>query len=224
MSRLGVVGFVATAYLAVSGAMLWWLLDAGAADAIVCFAPAGIAAVLGATSQADRRQYVARLLAAVLFLSIGLFMWASSHDAAGWWLAVLSALALAAFLALIIWLAGFTTRIEPVAAAALASAEVLARRLQSLARPGSPIAVTRATTAVSPSLDLQVARTDGRLHRVRLDIEERARVVRVREFVAASGAAPRDPAKAACAHRATRSSTRRGRTPRPSGRGPGNRP
>lgn len=193
--RLSVVGFVATAYLALFGASLWRLVDGGAAEALVCFAPAGIAAVLGATSQADRRQYVARLLAAVPFLSIGLLMWASSQDAAGWWLAAFVAVALIGFLALVVWLAAFATRIEAPASAAPVSAEVLARRLESLARPDSPIAAARARTAAGASLDLRVAGTEGRVHRVTLAIDERTRSVRVREFVGASGAAPRNAAE-----------------------------
>jgi hypothetical protein len=77
MSRLGVVAVAGAVCLGIFGAALWWALGADAADAWVCFAPAALAVALGATSQAERRQYVACLFAATMFLSIGLLMWAA---------------------------------------------------------------------------------------------------------------------------------------------------
>jgi len=44
------------------------------------------------TSQADRRQYVARLFAAFLFLPAGLLMWAASDERAGLWLLLFAVL------------------------------------------------------------------------------------------------------------------------------------
>lgn len=80
MGPLGAVGFAVSAYVAVYGIALWHHLAGDLADGILCAAPAALAVALAGTSQTDRRQYVARLFAALMFLPALLLMWASSHD------------------------------------------------------------------------------------------------------------------------------------------------
>ena len=85
MAPLGRLPVVAVAHLALMGGLAWaWLVIAGADhglfEALICAAPAVLALRLGFTSQADRQQYVARLLACAAMLPILLMMWAGSQD------------------------------------------------------------------------------------------------------------------------------------------------
>ena len=65
------------------------------------------------------------------------------------------------------------------------------QRLQSLAAAGVPIDVTAGTAPGEWVVTLRLAEA-ARTHHVLLRIEERTHTVRVRERLAASGAAPRD--------------------------------
>jgi hypothetical protein len=86
MATLGLVPVVVVAHLALIGGLAWaWLAIVGAPrgwfEAGVCAAPALLACGLGFTSQADRNQYVVRLVACAVMLPILLMMWAGSQDA-----------------------------------------------------------------------------------------------------------------------------------------------
>ena len=190
---LGRVGIAVTSYVAVFGAALWLGLGASAGDAPVCFGPTAIAAALGATSRADRQQYVARLFAAALFLSIGLLMWGSSHQAAGWWLAWLLLAALAAFFVLLLWLARFTTRIAPIGIAPVGR-ERLERRLRSLETAGAALTVDQGADTTL-RVDAHARGDAARVHRVTLAVDERRREVGVWELLGAAGAKPANAAE-----------------------------
>jgi len=112
MTSLYPVSVVSALYLLIFGAALWRLLGGDAAELVLCLLPALVAAWLSCTSRAGRRQYVARLVAAVLFLPIGLMMWASSHAGGGLWLILAASMHVLAFLVLILWLASYATRIR----------------------------------------------------------------------------------------------------------------
>ena len=117
------------------GGLAWsWLAIAGAAagpfDALICAMPALLALGLGFSSQADRQQYVVRLIACAAMLPILLMMWAGSQDGPAaaldsndlarrpWIFSTAFALLHAGlFIAAIAWLAVAVTRIEAAAAA-----------------------------------------------------------------------------------------------------------
>jgi len=86
MAPLGRLPVTAAAHLELMGGLAWsWLVISragpGVFEAVVCAAPALLAFGLGFSSQADRQQYVVRLLACALMLPILLMMWAGSQDA-----------------------------------------------------------------------------------------------------------------------------------------------
>lgn len=192
MHPLGAVGVVVSGYLALFGAALGWRLARDAGDGLVCAAPVILAVVLAATSQADRRQYVARLFAAALFLPVGLMMWASSHEQAGLWLLAFALCHVLVFLALVVWLASFATRIDAPPGVTPVGADVLRRRLATLCESAVPQAVARDAGGCQWLVDLHA---EGRTHRVLLEIDEHNRAVGVREFLGASGAAPHTEAE-----------------------------
>jgi hypothetical protein len=184
MTPLYPVSVVAALYLLAFGTALWRLLGGDAADLVVCLLPALVAALLGCTSRADRRQYIARLLAAVLLPPIGLMMWASSHAGAGLWLILVASMHVLAFLALILWLASYATRIRALAGAAPIGSARLGRRLASLRRPETSMAVRGGSAHDEWLVDLPLGPQAGRVHRVRLQIDNRRAEVRVQEFSA----------------------------------------
>jgi hypothetical protein len=134
MRPLGRVGIVVFAWLLAFGAALAWGLGAGLPGIALCATPAVLAAVLAMTSQADRRQYVARLFAAFLFLPAGLLMWAASDERAGLWLLLYALLHAAAIGA--VQAARYATRIE--AGATDSSPSRCCRRFASLAAATPP--------------------------------------------------------------------------------------
>lgn len=113
LASLRPAGIVLAIYQLAFGAALYVVLRGDLLDAALCFGPVALVAALALTSQADRKQYIARLLAAALFLPIGLLFWASSHPAGGWMLVALAAAHVAAFVLVIAWLARLATRIDP---------------------------------------------------------------------------------------------------------------
>ena len=209
MAPLGRVPVVAVAHLACMGGLAWaWLVIAGASrgvfEAVICAAPALLAFGVGFTTQADRQQYVARLVACTAMLPILLMMWAGSQDAAAatpdmsllarrpWiFFTAFALLHAAAFLASIAWLAAAVTRVEAVPGTTAVPAALLVQRLRSLAAAGLPLDVTAGAAAGEVAVALRLAEAE-RTHRVLLHIDERKHTVRVRERVGASGAAPRD--------------------------------
>src|SRR5215218_7292126 len=75
MASLRRLPAVAVVHLALMGSLAWaWLVIAGAnpgwLEAVICAAPALLGFGLGFTSQADRQQYVVRLVACALMLPI----------------------------------------------------------------------------------------------------------------------------------------------------------
>ena len=94
MSSLAGLGVVCTAHLAAFGSALFFVLHAfggrpGPWQALICAAPALLAATLCFTDRSDRRQYSARLAACVLMPPILQLMWGSSEpvvmsDLTGW--------------------------------------------------------------------------------------------------------------------------------------------
>jgi hypothetical protein len=190
MPSLTPVALATSGYLLVFGGALWWLLGADPTDAIWCFGPVALMGALGATSQTDRRQYVARLFAALLFFPIGLLMWSISHPQSGLWMVAFGLIHVAGILGLLVWLAGYTTRIGAVPTVAFVGQDALGRRLESLAASLEGVAASR--EANSAVWVIEAAEGEERIHRVTVDVDERGRTVQVREFVGASGAAPRD--------------------------------
>ena len=208
MAPLGRMPAFAVAQLAAMGGLAWaWLAISGAErgpfEALVCAAPAALALVFGFTSQADREQYILRLLACSAMLPILLMMWAGSQDA----LEATPAMSLlarrpwvffvgfgllhaAVFVAGVVWLAGTVTRVEAAAGSAAVPASRLVQRLRSLAAAGVPFEMTSGAAPGEWALALGEAEAE-RSHRVLLNLDERARTVRVRERLGASGAKPR---------------------------------
>ena len=213
MAPLGLLPVAAVAQLAAMGGLAWaWLAIAGAEpgvlEALICAAPALLAFGLGFTSQADRQQYVARLVACAAMLPVLLMMWAGSQDAADaapntgllarqpWiFFTAFALLHVALFLAAVAWLAASVTRVEAAPRSAPVPDAVLVQRLRSLAAAGVPIDVTAGAAPGGWAVALRLAAA-GRTHRVLLQIGERRRTVRVRERLGASGAAPRDAGEA----------------------------
>ena len=201
MRPLGAVGLAATLYCAVAGLIsgLWLEAfdpEAGWLDAVLCAAPALFALALALGSQADRRQYVARLFACVLLLPILLLMGSALRDLEqapallfGGGFALLHVLGLVAMVA---WLAKATTRVEAGMAAPKVLPEVLGRRLMSLRAEGLPIDIQAGTVPDDWVVDLRFDAATARAHRVLLTVDPATREVRVRERVGASGAAPDD--------------------------------
>ena len=209
MAPLGRLPLVAVVHLTLMGGLAWaWLViaggDPGSFEALICATPALLALGLGFSSQADRQQYVARLLACAAMLPILLMMWASAQDtpaatpamgllARRPWI-FFSAFALlhaAAFVGAIAWLAATVTRVEAVAGGTPVPAALLVQRLLSLAAAGVPLDVTPGSAADEWTVALRLVEAE-RSHRVLLRIDERAHTVRVRERLGASGAAPRN--------------------------------
>ena len=213
MAPLGGVPVVVVAHLALMGGVAWaWLLIAGAPrgwfETFVCAAPAMLACALGFTSQADRRQYVVRLVACAAMLPILLLMWAGSQDAPAptadlhplarrpWLFFTAAALVhVAGFLAAIAWLAAAVTRVEAAPGSAPVRAALLEQRLRSLAAAGMPFEITAGEAPGALAVALRLG-TPDRTHRILLHIDEHTRTVRVRERVGASGAAPRNAEEA----------------------------
>lgn len=187
-------GLLAAGWLALIGA------EAGVVEALLCAGPALVALVLCATSRADRRQYVARLVAAALMLPLLQAMWVGSQDGTRelpvpiW--VVFTAWSLGhalVFLAAVAVLARRVTRVEAQAGTQRVDAGTLAARLRSLQAVGLPLSIEAGETAADWTLELRTADVGAdRSHRVLLRLDAARAEVRVRERVAAHGAAPRD--------------------------------
>ena len=195
------VGLAAVAYTAVMGAACAaWHRHVGSAPAgwalAVCFAPALLAAAFALTAQADRQQYVARLLAAALMGPIGVLFWSlegPTRPGPGMALAIgFALLHLVAFLLAVRWLAAFTTQIAPQTAAPPADRGTLLRRLASLRALGLPLDIRVPAAPHELQLAWQPTGQPGRRHVVRLCVDESTREVVVHERLQADGAAPAD--------------------------------
>lgn len=189
------VGVTLALWPALQGAVLWaWGSERDLVAILVCTAPAALTFVLAATSQDDRRQYVARTLAAAMMLPLLQLMWGLEPPrvASAWLLGGLALGHVAIFLTAVVWLAAAATRIDAAPGVAPAAPEALVARLRSLAALGLPLRVSPGPTANEWVVDLHADAQPDRHHRVLLSIDPEAACVRVRERLGASGAAPRD--------------------------------
>lgn len=155
------VGYGSTAYLVIFalGVLALMFVLGGlqspadlAWAAAFTLAPAALALRLTFTSQADRQQYVARLMACALMLPLLVLMWASSQTlteapvVVGLAFVLAGALHLAAFVGATVTLASRTTRLMPAVGVAPVGAERLLRRLASLgvnANDSAPLRLRR---------------------------------------------------------------------------------
>lgn len=187
---LGIVGAAAGAYLAAFGGVLALLAAHDAADGIGCAAPLLLALWLARTSQADRQQYVARLMAAALMLPLLQLM--AFGDRMAWPPVVaLVLLHFATFVGSVLWLASATTRIAPPAGTPRLPADGLLAQLQAL-----PIVMRRDAASPAWIVDHGFEADDARSHRILLDLDAARGTVFVRELLGASGARPRDAGEA----------------------------
>ena len=184
-------GIVLALYQGAFGAALYVVLQGDVLDAVLCFGPIAIVAALAMTSQADRKQYIARLLAAALFLPIGLLFWASSHPAGGWLLWVLTAVHVATFLLVILWLARLATKVDAARGIPAAGADRLDSRMYSLQRSANGhFRLTRHGAEHVWTIELLAGTQPGRKHRMTLTLDAANGCVEVKEFLSADGAAP----------------------------------
>jgi hypothetical protein len=183
---LGFVGMAACGYLAAFGSTLALLVAADPVDAIGCAAPLLLAVLLARTSQLDRQQYLARLMAAALMLPMLQLMLFSDRVA---WppLVALAIVHFATVVGAVFWMASATTRIAPPVGTARTPPEQLLAQLQALR-----IGIRRDTASPSWIVDHRFEAGEARSHRVLLDIDASRGTVFVREQVGASGASPRD--------------------------------
>lgn len=191
---LRAVGVTLALWPALQGAVLWaWGSDRGPLASAVCTAPALLTLALGATSQDDRRQYIARTMAAALMLPLLQLMWAAEPPrvAPVGLLVGLVLLHVAVFLGAVLWLAAATTRIDAAPGVAPVAPGLLVARLQSLAALGLPLQVAPGEGTGEWVIDLLGDADPARAHRVLLTIDPAAGGVQVRERLGASGAAPR---------------------------------
>lgn len=191
LSNLLPAGIVLALYQLAFGAALHGLLRGDLVDAALCFGPVAILAALAVTSQSDRKQYIARLLAAALFLPIGLMFWASSHPAGGWMLVVLAATHVAAFVLVILWLARLATRIDAARGIAAVGADRLAGRIESMQRSANgQFRLARHGAEPVWTVDLLADMQPGRRHRMTLTLDAAGGCVAIKEFLSADGAVP----------------------------------
>lgn len=190
---LRAVGAALASWPALLGGVLWaWGSDRGAFAILACAAPALLTLALAATSQDDRRQYVARTMAAALMLPLLQLMWAAEPPrvAPTALLTALVLLHIAVCLAAVLWLAAAATRIEPAAGVAPIAPAQLAARLRSLAALNLPLQVRPGDAEQEWVIDLACNADPAHAHRVLLTLDAPAFRVRVRERLGACGAAP----------------------------------
>jgi hypothetical protein len=191
LASLFPAGIVLALYQGVFGAALWFVLQGDAFDAVLCFGAIAIVAALAMTSQADRKQYIARLLAAAIFLPVGLLFWASSHPAGGWLLWLLTVVHVFAFLLVILWLARLATRIDAARGIPAAGSDRLAGRMNSLQRSANGhFRLARHGAEDVWTVDLFADAQPGRKHRMTLSLGAASGCVEVKEFLSVDGAAP----------------------------------
>ena len=198
------MGALATLYLAIVGVVTWiWLrwfgIDSSPAISVVCGLHAILGAVLAGTSTADERQYVARVLACMMFTPALLLFWATSLDPdAGavsrpiWPFATsLVVVHVLCFVGTIFWGGSALTAVPPVPGAPIASATDLRTRLLSLNTIASiPFEVAVGSDGVDVVVSYGYDAEARRSHHVLLDLIEARREVRVRERLGAAGARP----------------------------------
>ena len=201
--RLRVMGVLATLYLSVVGAATWiWIGWFGAEPspfiAVVCALPAILGAVLAGTSTSDERQYVARVLACMMFTPALLLFWATSLDpAAGavprpiWPFATgFVVVHVLFFLGTIFWGGSALTAVPAVAGSPVTTAAELRARLLSLNAASVPFEVANESGDVDIVVSFRYTEEARRSHHALLKFDTARREVRVRERTGASGARP----------------------------------
>ncbi|WP_341888818.1 hypothetical protein [Variovorax sp. YR752] len=202
LTRAGVACTVYT--LLVAAAFSAWHLAIGstpmALALVICFLPAALCFACACSSQHDRRQYVARLMAAALMAPILLLFWSidgPTHAGLGMALAIgFVLLHVAAFLLGLRWLAAFSTRIDPAAGTPVASTAMLVQRLIALPSLGLPLDVHADPTHHTLQFGWNPTGQARRRHRVTLHLQTDAAQVQVLEQLQADGAAPADTREA----------------------------
>ncbi|MFN7919287.1 MAG: hypothetical protein U0Q16_04275 [Bryobacteraceae bacterium] len=192
------IGILAAVYLAAFGAAnLVWLRRGGwegsALSAAICFLPGIAGLVLAFTSTADVTQYIARVLACMVFTPILLLFWSTDAAVAKptWPFGVGAALMhAAAFVATIYWTGTTVTRVPAEAQATPVDAATLKARLLSLNSAAAPFEVVDSGAELVAWYRFREG--DARSHAVIIGMDEAAKQVRVKERVSADGAAPKD--------------------------------
>jgi hypothetical protein len=186
-----------------SGVLTWvalWVLAGrpNVTHTLGCALPCIAVLLLAHTSPADRKQYLLRLLAAVLMLPPLMQVALLSGTTAGHAvvLAGLLLLHLAGFAGLAWRLAPLTTRIDPAEDVRPVSAPWLGERLRALHAAGLPWTLRRERSSDTWVLTRSDPADAGRAWALRLFIDEAAGEVRVRERVGGVGARPQDAAEA----------------------------
>ena len=202
--RLRVMGALATLYLIAVGVVTWsWLrwfgVDPTPVISVVCALPAILGALLARSSTVDERQYVARVLACMMFTPALLLFWATSLDpdagaaARPIWpfatsLVVVHALC---FVGAIFWGGSALTAVAPMPGAAVVSAADLRTRLISLNSTTSvPFEVAMGADGADVVVSYRHGAEARRSHHVLLNLHEGRREVRVRERLGSAGARP----------------------------------
>lgn len=203
LSPLGPVARLSALAAGLSGLCLYALLvlmdgEPGAGMALACAAPLAAVAALARTSQADRQQYAARLMAALLMLPLLVQMAAWSDDLpvapTVQVLAVILMLLghLALFAGVVLEVARLSTRIAPASGVAAVPASVLVARLAALHTGGRQWLMSRGAAPDVWLLERRAPDAQGRLHQVQLCIDDSRAEVRVRERLSAAGARPQN--------------------------------
>lgn len=191
-------GFVVTLYLLAVGIgfIVWHRMVADVTPGIavpISLAPALLAAVFAATHQTDRRQYAARLGAVGLMSPIGLLFWTIDDPSLGLGCALAIGFAVlhaGAFVAGVVWMGRFSTRIDATQGIAAVDAATLLRRLASLRDCGLPLALHTDNAHAELNLSWQPSDQPERLHSVRLRLVAPDHEVRVHERLGADDAPP----------------------------------
>ena len=201
--RLRSMGVLATLYLLIIGAVTWlWLrwfgVEPSPVISVVCGLPALLGAVLAGTSLSDERQYVARVLACMMFTPVLLLFWATSLDpdpgaiARPIWPFATGLMAVHAlcFVGVIFWGGSALTAVAPAKGTPVVGATELRARLLSLNAAAAPFEVTNGSGHVDLVVAYRFSADAHRSHHVLLKLDTARREVRVRERTGASGARP----------------------------------
>jgi hypothetical protein len=207
------LGLAWTVVLILAGVLAWVFgaLTGRAVDfgpvawALVCASPTVLGIVLACTSTSDRRQYMARGLAAAAMAPILLAMWASTPPdtpapetsrigtAAEWALGLGSLLVhVLAWLALLALTARAATRLRPPAGMPAVARDRLRERLAAVPAARWPVQALAIDTAPDAPWEIQLRVDDSgdRAHCVRLLADASRHTVHVTEHLGAKAAAP----------------------------------
>ena len=201
--RLRWMGALAALYLCVVGGVTWvWLrwfgVEPSPVVTVVLSLPAILGAVLAMTSTTDERQYVARVLACMMFTPVLLLFWATSldpHSGAAvrpvWPFATgFVAVHALCFVATIFWGGSALTAVPAARGVAVIGSSELRARLLSLNAVSAPFLVANGSGTVDIVVAYRFSPDVPRSHHVLLKLDAARREVRVRERTGAAGARP----------------------------------